>query len=185
MNADEEAGKARARGSGTAAPTSALSGLIVADFSRVLAGPLATMMLGDLGATVIKVEEPGRGDYLRLWPPYWPNAEGQVMAAAFAALNRNKASITVDLKSPPGQSAVHALAAVHDRPDVAPPHAVGCADHVDPFHIAVSAPLIAVQTVADEQETSNAAPSRFGGVCIAQLVPSQRWITVAYWNLML
>ncbi|MEE4598870.1 CoA transferase [Streptomyces sp. DSM 41524] len=74
---------------------SALSGVRVADFSRVLAGPLVTMTLGDLGADVIKVEPP-RGDDTRQWgPPHAPDGN----ATYFLAANRNKRSLVLDLKS--------------------------------------------------------------------------------------
>ena len=64
----------------------ALDGVVVADFSRVLAGPYATMLLGDLGAEVVKVERPGAGDDTRHWgPPY--AADGT--ATYFAGVNRN------------------------------------------------------------------------------------------------
>ena len=67
------------------------------DFSRVLAGPFATMMLGDLGAEIIKVERPGTGDETRSWgPPHDVHGE----ATYFQALNRNKRSIALDLKDP-------------------------------------------------------------------------------------
>lgn len=73
-----------------------LAGIIVADFSRVLAGPLATMTLADLGATVIKVERPGSGDDTRSWgPPY--SATG---ATYFESVNRNKQSLALDLGDP-------------------------------------------------------------------------------------
>ncbi len=75
----------------------ALDGLLVADFSRVLAGPYATMLLGDLGATVIKVERPGTGDDTRSWgPPF--SADGQ--STYFQAVNRNKLSLALDLSDP-------------------------------------------------------------------------------------
>jgi crotonobetainyl-CoA:carnitine CoA-transferase CaiB-like acyl-CoA transferase len=71
-----------------------LGELTILDFSRVLAGPFATMMLADLGATVIKVERPGTGDETRAWgPPY--DDHGQ--ATYFQAVNRNKASVVLDL----------------------------------------------------------------------------------------
>ena len=75
-------------------PASSLEGILVADFSRVLAGPLAAMTLGDLGADVIKVEGPA-GDETRTWRP--PEAEDGT-ATYFLAVNRNKRSIALDLK---------------------------------------------------------------------------------------
>ena len=70
-----------------------LDGLLVADFSRVLAGPMATMMLADLGATVIKVERPGVGDETRSWgPPYSEHG-----STYFESVNRSKQSVTLDL----------------------------------------------------------------------------------------
>ncbi|MFZ0042590.1 MAG: CoA transferase [Solirubrobacteraceae bacterium] len=78
----------------------ALSGLRILDFSRVLAGPFATMMLADLGATVTKVERPGTGDETRSWgPPY--DARGE--ATYFQAVNRNKDSVVLDLAEEPGR----------------------------------------------------------------------------------
>lgn len=75
----------------------ALDGLLVADFSRVLAGPYATMLLADLGATVVKVERPGAGDDTRSWGP--PFAEdGQ--STYFQSVNRNKLSLALDLRDP-------------------------------------------------------------------------------------
>lgn len=71
-----------------------LEGLLVADFSRVLAGPYATMLLGDLGATVVKVERPGAGDDTRSWsPPVDENGD----ATYFQSVNRNKYSVAWDL----------------------------------------------------------------------------------------
>ena len=77
--------------------TGALKGLKVLDFSRVLAGPFATMMLADLGATVTKVERPDGGDDTRSWgPPYAESGE----ATYFLAVNRNKDSLVLDLTDP-------------------------------------------------------------------------------------
>lgn len=73
--------------------TAPLEGLVVADFSRVLAGPYATMMLADLGATVIKVERPGVGDETRGWGPPWAGE----LSSYFASVNRGKRSIELDL----------------------------------------------------------------------------------------
>jgi crotonobetainyl-CoA:carnitine CoA-transferase CaiB-like acyl-CoA transferase len=76
--------------------TRPLSGLVIADFARILAGPLVTQNLADLGARVIKVERPGTGDDTRSWgPPF----RGDV-ATYFAAVNRGKESIVLDLKDP-------------------------------------------------------------------------------------
>ena len=70
-----------------------LDGILVADFSRVLAGPLAAMLLGDLGADVIKVERPDGGDDTRHWGPPWRGGE----ATYYLSLNRNKRSLALDL----------------------------------------------------------------------------------------
>jgi crotonobetainyl-CoA:carnitine CoA-transferase CaiB-like acyl-CoA transferase len=87
-----------------------LAGRRIVDLSRVLAGPLATQTLADLGADVVKVERPGEGDDTRRWGP--PFAGGD--AAYFLSLNRNKRSVTVDLRSPSGVDAVRRLAADAD-----------------------------------------------------------------------
>jgi crotonobetainyl-CoA:carnitine CoA-transferase CaiB-like acyl-CoA transferase len=76
----------------------ALEGIVIADFSRVLAGPYATMLLGDLGAEVVKVERPGTGDDTRGWGPPW--AHGQ--ATYFSGVNRNKRSEVIDLRTADG-----------------------------------------------------------------------------------
>jgi crotonobetainyl-CoA:carnitine CoA-transferase CaiB-like acyl-CoA transferase len=73
--------------------TGPLDGVLVADFSRVLAGPLAAMTLGDLGADVVKVERPDGGDDTRAWGPPWREGE----STYFLGLNRNKRSVALDL----------------------------------------------------------------------------------------
>ncbi len=70
-----------------------LDGLLVADFSRVLAGPYATMVLGDLGADVVKVERPGTGDDTRAWGPPWAGSD----STYYLVTNRNKRSVALDL----------------------------------------------------------------------------------------
>jgi glutaryl-CoA transferase len=87
-----------------------LSGTHILDLSRVLAGPLATQTLADLGADVVKIERPEEGDDTRHWGP--PFAGGD--AAYFLSLNRNKRSVAVDLKTPEGVRAVRGLAAGSD-----------------------------------------------------------------------
>ena len=89
----------------------ALDGLVVVDFSRVLAGPYATMMLGDFGADVIKIERPQVGDDTREWgPPY--DSEG--VATYFNAVNRNKRSVVLDLTDPADQQRARELVATAD-----------------------------------------------------------------------
>lgn len=87
-----------------------LDGIVIADFSRVLAGPYATMLLGDLGAEVVKVERPETGDDTRSWGPPW--AEGQ--ATYFAGVNRNKRSQVIDLRTADGVRQARALVAGAD-----------------------------------------------------------------------
>jgi len=86
-----------------------LTGLLVADFSRILAGPYATMLLADLGAEVIKVESPG-GDDTRTWMP--PVRDG--ISTYYLAVNRNKRSIALDLRKPEDLAAARELAARAD-----------------------------------------------------------------------
>lgn len=90
--------------------TAALAGIRVIDLTRALAGPYCTMMLGDLGADVIKVERPGRGDDSRAWGPPFVGGE----SAYFVCANRNKRSVTLDLGSEMGREAVRRLAGVVD-----------------------------------------------------------------------
>lgn len=88
-----------------AAPQGPLAGLLVADFSRILAGPYATMLLADLGAEVVKVESPA-GDDTRSWQP--PVRDG--VSTYYLGVNRNKRSVALDLKDPDDLSAAHELA---------------------------------------------------------------------------
>jgi crotonobetainyl-CoA:carnitine CoA-transferase CaiB-like acyl-CoA transferase len=89
----------------------ALSGLRIVDFSRVLAGPYATMLLGDMGAEVIKVERPEVGDDTRSWgPPY----DSDNRATYFQSVNRNKRGVTADLSTVAGQSKALRLIATSD-----------------------------------------------------------------------
>lgn len=90
----------------------ALAGIRVLDLSRVLAGPWATQILGDLGAEVIKIEKPGAGDDTRAWgPPFLRTPDGgQGDAAYYLAANRNKRSVTVDFTKNEGADIVRALA---------------------------------------------------------------------------
>ncbi len=83
-----------------------LHGVRVLDLSRVLAGPYCTMFLGDLGAEVVKVEEPGRGDDTRSWGPPFQGGE----SAYFLCVNRNKRSVTLDLRTPDGIELLSRLA---------------------------------------------------------------------------
>jgi crotonobetainyl-CoA:carnitine CoA-transferase CaiB-like acyl-CoA transferase len=88
-----------------------IAGTRVVDLTRILAGPLCTMMLGDMGADVIKVEPPGTGDDTRTWGP--PFAEGE--AAYFLGVNRNKRSVTLNMAVPAGQKV---LAGLIEKADV-------------------------------------------------------------------
>jgi glutaryl-CoA transferase len=87
-----------------------LKGVRVLDLTRVLAGPYCTMFLGDLGAEVVKVEQPGVGDDTRGWGPPFSGGE----SAYFLCINRNKKSLTVDLKSEDGVALVRRLAECAD-----------------------------------------------------------------------
>src|SRR5436853_1201121 len=86
-------------------PALSLEGIRVVDCSRVLAGPFCAMLLSDLGADVIKVEDTGSGDESRTWPPH---KDGE--SAAFLVINRNKRDIALDLKQPEGVEALKRLA---------------------------------------------------------------------------
>src|SRR5829696_4376319 len=91
--------------------TEPLRGVRVLDLTRVLAGPLATMLLGDLGADVLKVERPGGGDETRGWgPPFDERGE----SAYFLSVNRNKLGVAADLDRPEDATLVARLAAEAD-----------------------------------------------------------------------
>ena len=97
--------------------TGALAGLRVLDLSRVLAGPWCTQLLADLGAEVIKIERPGRGDDTRQWGPHWlPNSDGSAgtESSYYLSANRNKQSVTVDLNAAEGRAIIADLAATSD-----------------------------------------------------------------------
>src|SRR3954471_20766304 len=83
----------------------ALDGIAVVDLSRVLAGPHATMILGDLGADVVKIERPDSGDDTRAWGPPYANGE----STYYQAINRNKRSVTADLTTAEGRASVDAM----------------------------------------------------------------------------
>ena len=94
-----------------------LAGLKVVDLSRILAGPWASQLLGDLGADVIKVERPGEGDDTRKWgPPYLEDRTGKVTgeAAYYLCANRNKRSLTLDISCADGQQVLRRMAALSD-----------------------------------------------------------------------
>uniref|UniRef100_A0A8C7AQM9 Succinyl-CoA:glutarate-CoA transferase n=1 Tax=Neovison vison TaxID=452646 RepID=A0A8C7AQM9_NEOVI len=109
-------GPGRGRGLWTGRPQSdtdnmkPLEGVKILDLTRVLAGPFATMNLGDLGAEVIKVERPGAGDDTRTWGPPFVGTE----STYFLSVNRNKKSIAVNIKDPKGVKIIKELAAVCD-----------------------------------------------------------------------
>jgi alpha-methylacyl-CoA racemase len=92
----------------------ALAGITVLDLTRLLPGGFATMLLGDLGADVIKVEDPSAGDYLRWTEPRYEGAAPSAASAIFIALNRNKRSLRVDLKAEPGRALLKRLAGEAD-----------------------------------------------------------------------
>lgn len=89
----------------------ALDGIVVADFTRVLAGPYATMMLADMGAEVVKIERPGTGDDTRAWGPPYDDAGS---ATYFNSVNRNKTSVVLDLASEQGRAEARRIVARAD-----------------------------------------------------------------------
>src|SRR5947207_3684704 len=82
-----------------------LQGITVLDLTRVLSGPYCTMILGDLGARVIKIEQPGKGDDTRGWGPPFTMGE----SAYFMSVNRNKQSVTLDFKDVDGRALLERL----------------------------------------------------------------------------
>src|SRR6478735_3131888 len=90
--------------------TGPLQGVVVVDLTRALAGPHAAMMLGDLGADVIKIETPHGGDDTRGWgPPFISPADAERESTYFLSANRNKRSITLDLKTDDGRLALEEI----------------------------------------------------------------------------
>lgn len=93
--------------------TGPLSGILVLDLTRILAGPFCTQLLGDLGADIIKIERPGSGDDTRRFgPPFLKDDQGNdtVESAYFMAANRNKRSVAVDISKPEGQTLIRRIA---------------------------------------------------------------------------
>src|SRR5919109_2397626 len=88
-----------------------LAGLTIVDLTRVLSGPYCTMLLADMGARVIKIEHPDRGDDTRGWGPPFVGSE----SAYFLSINRNKESLTLDLKKAEGRAVLERLL---DRADI-------------------------------------------------------------------
>jgi len=86
-----------------------LGGAVVLDITRVVAGPYCSMLLAELGATVIKVEHPGDPDYARTFPPFVTSDEGEQASAFFAQFNRNKLGVTLNLKSEEGRDLLRRL----------------------------------------------------------------------------
>lgn len=91
-------------------PEGPLQGITVLDLTRVLSGPYCTMVLGDMGARIIKVEQPGKGDDTRAWGPPFVSGE----SAYFLTVNRNKESVTLDFKQPEGRAILGELVARAD-----------------------------------------------------------------------
>src|SRR5438128_6750649 len=94
--------------------TGPLADLRVLDLSRLLPGGFCSLLLADLGAEVLKVEDTGMGDYVRWAPPYYEGADDSAKSALFLALNRNKTSIRVNLKHERGREVLLRLVRDHD-----------------------------------------------------------------------
>ncbi|HMJ01633.1 MAG TPA: CoA transferase, partial [Conexibacter sp.] len=97
-----------------AASAGPLAGLKILDLSRLLPGGFCSLLLADLGAEVLKVEDMAMGDYVRWSPPFVEGAEDSARSALFLSLNRNKRSIRIDLKSDAGKEVLLRLAREHD-----------------------------------------------------------------------
>jgi succinate---hydroxymethylglutarate CoA-transferase len=91
-----------------------LDGIRILDLSHTLSGPMAAMILGDYGAEIIKIENPKLGDETRSWGPPFLEVKDEKESAYFLCLNRNKKSVTVNIKDPRGQEILHGLAAKSD-----------------------------------------------------------------------
>src|SRR6476661_2472837 len=96
--------------------TQPLTGIRVLDLTRVMTGPYCTMMVGDMGADVIKIEQPGKGDDTRAWgPPFLGGTDAATGESAYyLSINRNKRGITVNLKEERGREIIRRLAATSD-----------------------------------------------------------------------
>jgi CoA:oxalate CoA-transferase len=104
------AGQLAALISGGVPHAGALSGVVVLDVTRVVAGPMCSMILADLGATVIKVEHPSEPDYTRGFPPHLTSEGGEDLSAFFAQFNRGKLAVTLDLGTSEGKRLLRQLA---------------------------------------------------------------------------
>jgi crotonobetainyl-CoA:carnitine CoA-transferase CaiB-like acyl-CoA transferase len=133
--------------------TGPLAGLKVVDFTRVLSGPFATMILADLGADVVKIEDPKQGDDTRHWGPPFVQDE----SAYFMSVNRNKRSLALDLKSEGGRAVAHRLAAGADivvenfRPGVAAKLGIGYAE------LSAANPTLIYASISGYGQTSSEA----------------------------
>ncbi|MFH6787171.1 MULTISPECIES: CaiB/BaiF CoA transferase family protein [Methylobacterium] len=116
MAGAEQAGAAAGPAPKAQEPKGPLHGLTVLDLSRVLAGPWASQVLGDLGAEIWKIERPETGDDTRLWgPPFMQGPDGPSDAAYYLCANRNKRSVAIDFGTPEGAALVRRLA---ERADI-------------------------------------------------------------------
>lgn len=106
---DDERRRALAALGGHDAAPGALAGIVVVDVTRVVAGPYCSMVLADLGATVIKVEHPDDPDYTRTFPPMLTAQDGEGMSGFFAQFNRNKLGVSLNLRHPEGAALLERL----------------------------------------------------------------------------